>query len=253
MVINNHMRPLLDIKLFSQPFNADDGEDQQLDTSKVIARHYAELEHGISVLSDIKMRKSYVYHGGLAEQLGIDLRHEVIDSIWEDELLNRVHREDLERKYRLEFRYFQMLKTMEPMERTDHSVITRLRIKDQTQRYLSIQHRLIYIGNATDGGIRLALCLYNRHYDLTPANTPYGVIVNNRTGEIIETDHYQLNGLLSSREKEVLQQMKAGKRSKEIATDLSLSVFTVNRHRQNIFKKLEVSNAIEACRMVEYL
>jgi len=39
-----------------------------------------------------------------------------------------------------------------------------------------------------------------------------------------------------------MQLIRQGKRSKEIAEKLTLSVNTVNRHRQNIFQKLNVSN-----------
>ena len=35
--------------------------------------------------------------------------------------------------------------------------------------------------------------------------------------------------------------------SKDIAQTLSISINTVNRHRQNILEKLQVNNSIEAC------
>jgi DNA-binding NarL/FixJ family response regulator len=41
--------------------------------------------------------------------------------------------------------------------------------------------------------------------------------------------------------------------SKEIASDLSISINTVNRHRQNILEKLHVDNSIEACRIAKGL
>ena len=41
--------------------------------------------------------------------------------------------------------------------------------------------------------------------------------------------------------------------SKEIASTLSISINTVNRHRQNILEKLHVSNSIEACRIAKGL
>ncbi|RYE58089.1 MAG: response regulator transcription factor, partial [Sphingobacteriales bacterium] len=41
--------------------------------------------------------------------------------------------------------------------------------------------------------------------------------------------------------------IRQGVRSKEIAGKLSISINTVNRHRQNIFQKLNATNAMEAC------
>ncbi|MBP7498932.1 MAG: response regulator transcription factor [Chryseobacterium sp.] len=44
-----------------------------------------------------------------------------------------------------------------------------------------------------------------------------------------------------------------GKRSKEIAELLFISINTVNRHRQNILEKLRVGNMTEACAMATKL
>jgi DNA-binding CsgD family transcriptional regulator len=52
--------------------------------------------------------------------------------------------------------------------------------------------------------------------------------------------------LLSRREKEILILIGRGKSSKEIAEELSLSIHTVSRHRQNILQKLQVSNSAQA-------
>jgi DNA-binding NarL/FixJ family response regulator len=48
--------------------------------------------------------------------------------------------------------------------------------------------------------------------------------------------------LLSSREREVLQMIAEGKQNKEIATTLSLSVYTVEAHRGKIMEKLNLHN-----------
>lgn len=51
---------------------------------------------------------------------------------------------------------------------------------------------------------------------------------------------------LSPREIEILQMVKDGLLSKEIAEQLCISIYTVNTHRQRILRKLDVSNSIEA-------
>jgi DNA-binding NarL/FixJ family response regulator len=102
-----------------------------------------------------------------------------------------------------------------------------------------------------EGNIWLALCLYNLVYEDAGFEVPQGVIINARTGKVICYEVGDFAGLLSTREKEVLQLIKKGFRSKEIADKMELSVNTVNRHRQNIFQKLNVTNAMEACRLAE--
>jgi len=54
-----------------------------------------------------------------------------------------------------------------------------------------------------------------------------------------QDDSYEL---LSQREREILQLVAEGKSNKEVATMLNLSVYTVETHRSNIMKKLNVRN-----------
>lgn len=51
---------------------------------------------------------------------------------------------------------------------------------------------------------------------------------------------------LTSTENEVLKEIALGHTTKEIAANRNLSFHTVNTHRKNIFRKLEVNNVYEA-------
>ena len=53
---------------------------------------------------------------------------------------------------------------------------------------------------------------------------------------------------LSTREKEIMEQIKEGHTSKEIAQILSISKLTVDTHRKNMMQKLEISNTAELIR-----
>jgi len=245
------MRDLLDIKLLSQPFLASADPDSKLENGQHIAEMYARLENCISVLSDMKSRTSYIYYGALAEQLGLHNQQAEINSIWEDELLNKVNPEDLQKKYRLELQFFQLLNSVGPAERFNYQAITKLRVRNRNGTFVSVKHRLLYIGSSDDGSIRLALCLYNLIYDHPEYEIPKYVIIDTGTGKTIAYNHKGFTDLLSQREKEILKLIKNGHRSKEIADKLSLSINTINRHRQNIFQKLNVTNAMEACKVAE--
>lgn len=54
--------------------------------------------------------------------------------------------------------------------------------------------------------------------------------------------------MLTSREQEVLRLLADGKRVKEVAHSLNISVKTVESHRQNIMDKLEIHSTIELAR-----
>ena len=54
--------------------------------------------------------------------------------------------------------------------------------------------------------------------------------------------------LLTTREREVLQMIAEGKTNKEIATTLTLSVYTVEAHRGRIMEKLNLHSSGELVR-----
>lgn len=75
-----------------------------------------------------------------------------------------------------------------------------------------------------------------------------GRLLNYRTGEVLPMPLPEMRTELSERETEVLRLVGRGLLSKEIAERLSISVHTVNTHRQRILEKLDADNSIEAVR-----
>lgn len=59
-----------------------------------------------------------------------------------------------------------------------------------------------------------------------------------------ETDSFLKQFNITSREKEILQHIKAGLTNQQIADKLFLSVYTVETHRKNIMHKLNVGNTV---------
>ena len=54
------------------------------------------------------------------------------------------------------------------------------------------------------------------------------------------TDNSSSNELLTNREKEILKLLVSGNTTKQIATTLHISTHTVNAHRKNIMRKLDI-------------
>lgn len=77
--------------------------------------------------------------------------------------------------------------------------------------------------------------------ELLPDEDSIGLIRQQKAIEITEN--------LSPRQREILQQMAHGYRTKQIAYNLSLSEKTVQMHRMLLFKKLETTNASDAVRI----
>jgi two-component system, LuxR family, response regulator TtrR len=54
---------------------------------------------------------------------------------------------------------------------------------------------------------------------------------------------------ITAQEKRVLQMVVDGSSNREIASDLNISVRTVEAHRQNLFRKLDVDNVVKLVRL----
>lgn len=247
----------LNEKLLTQPFSATQMEKADLLSEyKSVAEKYSEIENLIAVLSDLKSNKSYIYCGGIGVKLGISERgfQKRLESIWEKDIFDRIHPEDLMQKHLLELRFFHFLRKIPIDERIDFQVVSLMRMRDNSEKYITIQHRMFYVCDRPSGNVELALCLYGYPYPYVQNSMVYeGVIMNSVTGEIINPEKKEPDNILSFREIEVLSLIDKGEMSKNIADLLSISINTVNRHRQNILEKLRVKNSIEACRVAKLM
>lgn len=231
-------------KLLKQHFTPDQKESDQLEQCKQIAIAYTYAENAIAVLSDMRANQSYIYYGSIAKTLGItqDIMPQTVQSIWEEAIFRCIHPEDLRNKHLQELHFFRFLKNCSAGQRKDYCLINYLRMKDNTGVYHKIIHRMIYIASTSSGSIWLALCLYN----FTDSPESGSKIINSSTGKSIKCTELSCHHLLSKREKEILSLIGQGKMSKDIADSLCISLNTVNRHRQNILQKLQVSNSVQA-------
>lgn len=245
----------LNEELLKQPFDTNPAlpATLSLEEGRQIACMYARIENAIAVLSNLKENRSYIYYGGAAETLGLAVQGEIktIDSIWEEDIFKRIHPDDLLGKHILELQFFSLLKNTPLTQRPHYHSVSRIRMQDNKRQYLSILHRMLYIASEANGSVWLALCLYTFPTDSSRPESSENRIVHSPTGRIIQPDNRPSSAVLSEREKEILQLIAHGKTSKEIASTLSISIHTVNRHRQNILEKLGVKNSIEACRVIE--
>ena len=238
-------------ELLKQSFSDELKQQERLNDCKQIAFNYSKVENSIAVLSDLKSNVSFIYYGGIAEQLGMAKRGDMhtVGSIWEEAILTRIHPDDLKQKHVQELRFFNFLKSIPKARRSDYHLESIIRMRDADDIYVQVLHRMFYVASYSNGSIWLALCLYN----LFAGTNPRNVIVDSLSGQQTDLVNHNCNDLLTGREKEILKLIDKGKKSKDIASLLSISVKTVSRHRQNILEKLQVNNSIEACRIAKEL
>lgn len=239
-------------ELLKQDFSEEQPYAAELEKYGQIARNYVRMENSLVVLSDMHTDVSYVFYGGFAARLGIGQagRDEKVNSIWEEEIFGLIHPEDLKNKYLQELRFFHFMKRLVKSKRSAYYFVSKLRMKDASGNYLPVMHRMFYLPLPSSSSIRFALCLYNPLISDVPKN---GIAVNSVTGEIRALEKQDDTKILTDREKQVLRLIDQGSMSKHIADTLSISIHTVSRHRQEILRKFQVKNSIEACRVAKEL
>ncbi len=212
---------------------------------------------GCAVISDLSTRKSYVVVHPWAHFLGLSPEEavlSVIDSMDEDCIYRLIHPEDLVEKRLMEYKFFQKTFSMSAEERLKYRGRCRLRMKNGEGAYKYIDNLVQILENTPSGDVWLILCLYSLSADQRSEQGIYATITHMEQGTVdtlsLSEEH---RTILSEREKEILQCIRKGMSSKEIAAALYISVNTVNRHRQNILVKLSVGNSIEACRAAELM
>lgn len=217
-----------------------------IEVYKQRASMYSRMEGAIAVLSDMQTDKSYIYKSKAALELGLSFEENPIEieTIWEEEMLKKLHPDDRLKKYIHELRFFKLMDSLKKEVRADYCVMSKIRMKNGNNDYKWVKHRMFYIYSPDNGKLRFALCLYN--LALTQSVVSDFLIINTITGEIVVKDKLDYKNILSPRELEILKFVGDGYASKQIADLLSISVNTVSRHRQNILEKLKVKNSTQA-------
>ena len=230
--------------LLHHEFDYDEEHRERYLSAKIVAEYYSKAESAISVLSNMGCDISYICYGRLGEKLGLGCRDEVeeVESIWEKKILDRVHPDDTAEKIAWELRFLAFLKDIPVSERPIYYLQHFLRIKDGDGTYHYLRHRIFYLDYDHEGNVLLALCVY------TPVAQSQGSagIVNSLSDTIVRGTERSTQGILSERERGILEHISRGKASKQIAETLCLSTNTVNNHRQNIMRKLNCQNTTEA-------
>lgn len=141
---------------------------------------------------------------------------------------------------------YKLLQELPANELKDYKLVHEFRLKNIQGKFIRLTEQEQVIELDKDENIWLTLSVFNidAGHETEPVKSH---IYNFNTGEQVFIDlSDSLEDPLTPREIEILKLIREGFLSKEISDKLGISVNTVNVHRQNIFNKLEVDNAIEA-------
>jgi len=136
----------------------------------------------------------------------------------------------------------------QPLEkRLDYRHVYELRVFNPENKFV----RVIYQGQVLNIDDEFNPKLVLGIVDLSPnqlLNEPLKFrLVDSQKGEIVPFDVDGIQNIsLTKREIEILKMVNSGMISKEISDKLSISIHTVNGHRQNILSKMKADNILEA-------
>ncbi|KDS37834.1 bacterial regulatory s, luxR family protein [Parabacteroides distasonis str. 3776 D15 iv] len=164
---------------------------------------------------------------------------------------SRIHPEDLIALSNTQERLFEYLQAIQANKILEYKLVYEFRVLNSYNKYVRIisQHQVLELDENGDPWLVMGIA------DLSPNTAPLDSIkiqvVNFITGETLPLNKFEEKELIefTPREKEILLLIKSGMLSKEISDRLSVSIHTVNKHRQNIMQKMNADNIIEA---IEY-
>lgn len=132
-------------------------------------------------------------------------------------------------------------------EKLNHKAIYEYRMLNAEDKYVRLVEQYQVLELDKTGQIWLMLSIVDVSPNQEVENAVKCQLLNFKTGNFIPVDIEQKPDLeLSKRELEILKLVKRGLLSKEISDKLSISVHTVNTHRQSFLKKLGANNSFEA-------
>ncbi|GGD80786.1 helix-turn-helix transcriptional regulator [Emticicia aquatilis] len=132
-------------------------------------------------------------------------------------------------------------------EKLNHKLINEYRMLNAQQKYIRLieQHQILALDKK--GQVWLLLGIVDISPNQEENDHVKSQLLNFRTGSFIPFEVSQKADLeLTKREIEILKLVKEGLLSKEISDKLSISVHTVNTHRQRFLEKLGANNSMEA-------
>lgn len=153
-------------------------------------------------------------------------------------------------------RAFEFLNKLPRDEKKKYKFVINYNIKDKNGKYITIILKIAVWETDKKGNIWLIIIMDDILHITNPEKGMEAKLINMETGDSIHLwgdSAKKPKRILSKRECEILNLLATGMLSKEIADRLSISISTVNNHRQSILRKTKTQNTSEAIKYVKQL
>lgn len=211
----------------------------------------SEISHSIVLVFDCYTNKFVFVSNNIPESYGIDYSRLIFDG--HIPALEIMHPDDIHYGLLVREKIYSLLSGFSPEEKMKYKIVHEMRMKNVRGEYIRIieQEQAIELDELGNIWLMLSVIDIDASHD---SEITKSHLYNFETGEQIFINLSDtLEEPLTVRELEVLQMMKHGLLSKEIANMLKVSINTINSHRQNILQKLKANNSIEAVNLAQRL
>lgn len=211
----------------------------------------SEISHSIVLVFDCHSNKFVFVSNNIPESYGIDHNRLIIDG--HIPALEIMHPDDIHYGLLVRKKIYSILSSFSPEEKMKYKIVNEMRMKNIRDEYIRIieQEQAVELDRQGNIWLMLSVIDIDASYD---SEITKSHLYNFETGEQIFINLSDtLDEPLTMRELDVLQMMKQGLLSKEIANTLKVSINTINSHRQNILQKLKANNSIEAVNFAQRL
>ena len=164
-----------------------------------------------------------------------------------DLLEDRIHPDDRSRLIDMQIQLSRFIYDLPLENRNDFRNVYQFRMLNARGRYVNVVSRQQVFEQDRKGKAWIVVGVMDVSPDQALTGDIKCSVLNLKTGEVVDPfGQLPSGGMLTAREKEILNLIRRGFLSKEIACRLGVSIYTVNNHRKNILAKLKVDNAMEA-------
>lgn len=238
-------------KVFFELFDAQSFVGDELDYS-ILESHKPKLQmlsdigNSLITVLDVYQKRHVFQSENFATVLGYNERD--VAQYGEHFMNAKIHPDDFWGITKNGLTGFKLFLKMSENEKLNFKFINEFRVLNASGQYVRIieQHQALELDNR--GNLWLALSILDISPDQDLGKGLKSQLLNFRTGEFIPllSDDSDIKVQLTQRETEILKLVKEGLLSKEISDRLSISIHTVNTHRQRVLEKLGANNSMEA-------
>lgn len=199
---------------------------------------------GIGIF-DISKKEVVFYSSNFGKLLGYSSAD--YETLGQDFFAKKIHPEDA---YKCSINGVSILKILSNFNRSEkltHKMISEYRMLNKQNKYVKLIEQYQILELDEKGQIWLLMNIVDISPNQDELEGSKSKLYNFKTGQIISLEEDpKIQFELTKRETEILIMVRDGLLSKEISDKLSISVHTVNTHRQRFLEKLGANNSMEA-------